>query len=94
MIKNTSPISTESNAILSKDYYHGNRIGMSILAASLLIAAGLSTGLILAICGLDYSWLEMKSVTGSPKERFVQPKILFHAKNNNFLENTYTLSLT
>lgn len=48
------------------------RIGLCILAISLLIFAGLSTGLILAICGLDQVWLHMKSITATPKERFIQ----------------------
>jgi uncharacterized membrane protein len=51
-------------------FHYGAWIGMSILAAVLLILCALFAGLTLAVCGLDRTLLQLKCITGTPKERY------------------------
>jgi metal transporter CNNM len=43
---------------------------MTILAAALLILCALFAGLILGVCGLDATLLQLRCVTGTPRERY------------------------
>ncbi|POS88398.1 hypothetical protein EPUL_000045, partial [Erysiphe pulchra] len=80
LAETTGRLSSESveNSI---SLQHKYRIGLCILAITLLIFAGLSTGLILAICGLDQVWLHMKSITATPKER-ERIRVITHLKSH------------
>jgi metal transporter CNNM len=50
--------------------YHGIAwCGMAALAVILLILCSLLAGLTLALGGLDITWLQLRSVTGTPKQR-------------------------
>jgi hypothetical protein len=42
---------------------------MSILAVALLILCALFAGLTLGVCGLDATLLQLRCVTGTPRER-------------------------
>jgi len=44
---------------------------MGFVAAALLLVCALLTGLTLAICGLDKTLVQLRSVSGTPKERYV-----------------------
>ncbi|TQS38764.1 hypothetical protein Golomagni_00720 [Golovinomyces magnicellulatus] len=68
-VDNTGRILSETVQNSSTFFHRKVKIGMGVLAVALLILAGISTGLILAICGLDQLSLHMKSVTATPKER-------------------------
>ncbi|RKF79671.1 DUF21 domain-containing protein [Golovinomyces cichoracearum] len=68
-VENTGRILSETVQNSSTFFHRKVKIGMGVLAVTLLILAGISTGLILAICGLDQLSLHMKSVTATPKER-------------------------
>jgi len=46
---------------------------MLFLGIFLLAFCALLTGLTLAICGLDPTWLEIRSIAGTAKERYVVP---------------------
>lgn len=52
-------------------YHNGAWYGMFIAGIFLLLIAALLAGLTLAICGLDSTWLHLKSVSGSAKERYI-----------------------
>ena len=51
-------------------YHNAAWYGMVALATSLLLVSALLAGLTLAICGLDSTWLHLRSVTGTGKERY------------------------
>jgi len=51
-------------------FHHGAWIGMSILATVLLILCALFAGLTLGVCGLDSTLLQMRCITGTPRERY------------------------
>jgi len=50
-------------------FHNGAWYGMLIAAGALLIFCSLLAGLTLAVCGLDMTWLQLRSVTGTPRER-------------------------
>jgi hypothetical protein len=51
--------------------YHGIAwFGMVFLAFALLTACSLLAGLTLALGGLDPTWLQLRSVAGTPRQRF------------------------
>lgn len=52
-------------------YHHAAWYGMAALVVFLLITCALLAGLTLAICGLDMTWLQVRCVTGSVKQRYV-----------------------
>lgn len=52
-------------------FHHGAWVGMAILAAVLLILCALFAGLTLAVCGLDATLLQLRCITGTPRERYV-----------------------
>lgn len=80
LAETTARLSSEGieNSITTQHRY---RIGLCILAITLLVIAGLSTGLILAICGLDQIWLHMKNITATPKER-ERIRVITHMKSH------------
>lgn len=51
-------------------FHHGAWVGMTILAAVLLILCALFAGLTLGVCGLDATLLQLRCVTGTPRERY------------------------
>jgi len=51
-------------------YHNAAWYGMFALATFLLFVSALLAGLTLAICGLDSTWLHLRSVTGTAKERY------------------------
>lgn len=51
-------------------FHYGAWIGMSILASVLLILCALFAGLTLGVCGLDKTLLQLRCITGTPKERY------------------------
>ena len=51
--------------------YGGAWYGMLFLAVSLLILCALLAGLTLALCGLNTTLLQLRGVTGTPKQRHV-----------------------
>ena len=51
-------------------FHHGAWVGMSILAAVLLILCALLAGLTLGVCGLDSTLLQLRCITGTPRERY------------------------
>jgi hypothetical protein len=51
--------------------YDGAWYGMLSLAVALLMLCALLAGLTLAVCGLNVTFLELRSVTGTPKQRHV-----------------------
>ena len=79
------PVTTSGSYIYT--VYHGGAwIGMFVLACFLLVIYALLAGLTLAICGLDMTWLQMRSITGTAKERYVAlscSRILKHRPNNS-----------
>ncbi len=50
-------------------FYGGAQIAMMVVAGLLVTFCALLTGLTLAVCGLDMNYLQLRSVTGTPKER-------------------------
>jgi metal transporter CNNM len=51
--------------------YHGMAwYGMATLGVVLLTLCSLLAGLTLALGGLDMTWLQLRSVTGTPKQRY------------------------
>ncbi len=52
-------------------YHNAAQIGMGFVAATLLLICALLTGLTLAICGLDKTLVQLRSVSGAPRERYV-----------------------
>jgi hypothetical protein len=60
---------TTSSSYTYNVYHGGAWIGMFALACILLVVYALLAGLPLAICGLDMTWLQMRSITGTAKER-------------------------
>ena len=52
-------------------FHHGAWVGMSILATVLLIISALLAGLTLGVCGLDSTLLQLRCITGTPRERYV-----------------------
>ncbi|PMD39201.1 hypothetical protein L207DRAFT_491161 [Hyaloscypha variabilis F] len=50
-------------------FHHGAWVGMSILATVLLIISALLAGLTLGVCGLDSTLLQLRCITGTPRER-------------------------
>jgi hypothetical protein len=52
-------------------FHNGAWVGMAILAAILLILSALLAGLTLGVCGLDATLLQLRCVTGTPRERYV-----------------------
>lgn len=61
--------------------------GMLAVAFSLLLVSALLAGLTLAICGLDPTWLHLRSVTGTAKERCVVALHFLHPSPNDFVGN-------
>jgi hypothetical protein len=57
-------------------FHNGAWVGMAILAAILLILSALLAGLTLGVCGLDAALLQIRCVTGTPRERYVGQPIL------------------
>jgi hypothetical protein len=51
-------------------FHHGAWIGMFILAVVLLILCALFAGLTLGVCGLDATLLQLRCVTGTPREKY------------------------
>ncbi|TAQ85490.1 hypothetical protein B7494_g6184 [Chlorociboria aeruginascens] len=60
---------TEQHTYTYTVYKGGAWYGIAIVSAVLLNIAGLLAGLILAICGLNMRLLQMRAVTGTPKQR-------------------------
>jgi hypothetical protein len=51
--------------------YHGIAwYGMAVLAGVLLTLCSLLAGLTLALGGLDITWLQLRSATGTAKQRY------------------------
>lgn len=51
--------------------YHGVAwCGMAALAVVLLVICSLLSGLTLALCGLDTTWLKLRSITGTPRQKY------------------------
>lgn len=51
--------------------YHGYQWYLMVwLAFTLLVLCFLIAGLTLGVCGLDMTWLEMRSITGTAKQRY------------------------
>ena len=65
-----SPNDTESGQRSYTLYHNKAWYGMVVLAISLLFVCALLAGLTLAICGLDPTWLHLRSITGTAKERY------------------------
>jgi hypothetical protein len=53
-----------------KVFYNGAWYGMLALAVFVLIVCSLLAGLTLAVCGLNMTFLHLRSVTGSPRQRY------------------------
>jgi hypothetical protein len=52
-------------------YYRGKLVWALVFAAVFLcLLTALFTGLTLAVCGLDKTWVKLKCVTGTPRERY------------------------
>jgi hypothetical protein len=51
-------------------FHEGAWIGMAILAAVLLILCSLFAGLTLGVSGLDATLLQLRCITGTPRERY------------------------
>lgn len=52
-------------------YYRGKLVWALVFAAMFLcLLTALFTGLTLAVCGLDKTWVKLKCVTGTPRERY------------------------
>lgn len=55
--------------------YHGPALlAMEFLASNILITTALLAGLILGLCGLNMTLLELRAATGTPKERYCTHK--------------------
>lgn len=66
----TGSLLIETKPYTSPRFHHGAWIGMSILAVVLLILCALLAGLTLGVCGLDSTLLQMRCITGTPRERY------------------------
>jgi hypothetical protein len=66
----SAPNNTETGQRSYTLYHNAAWYGMVALATSLLFISALLAGLTLAICGLDSTWLHLRSVTGTAKERY------------------------
>jgi hypothetical protein len=51
-------------------YYGGAMYGMVGLAAALLTLCAMLAGLTLALCALDMTWLRLRSISATPKEKY------------------------
>ena len=72
----TQPIFTKVKSVPCLVVYDGAWWGMLALAIALLSICALLAGLTLAVCGLNTTILQLRSVTGTPKQRHaftVQP---------------------
>jgi cell division protein FtsX len=56
-------------------WYDGMWYGMAATAFVLLLLCALLAGLTLAVCGLEVTLLQMRVVTGTPKQRY-EPLLL------------------
>jgi hypothetical protein len=54
-------------------FHEGAWVGMAILAAVLLILCSLFAGLTLGVCSLDATLLQLRCITGTPRERYEVP---------------------
>jgi hypothetical protein len=61
---------TESRQRQYTVYHNAAWYRMLFLAIFLLVFCALLTGLTLAICGLDPTWVELRSIAGTAKERY------------------------
>jgi metal transporter CNNM len=52
-------------------FHGGPWIAMASIAGVLLVISSLLAGLTLAVCGLDITLLQLQTVTGTAKERWV-----------------------
>ncbi|EKD15663.1 hypothetical protein MBM_06291 [Drepanopeziza brunnea f. sp. 'multigermtubi' MB_m1] len=66
-------------------FYGGAQIAMVAVAGLLVIFCALLTGLTLAICGLDMNYLQLRSVTGSPRDRRRAQKVLYMKKHSTWM---------
>jgi hypothetical protein len=64
---------TETRTHTYTVYHNGAWYGMAALSVILVTLCGLFAGLTLALCGLDMTWLQIASVTGNPKKRYLLP---------------------
>ncbi|KAE8443454.1 hypothetical protein EG329_001851 [Mollisiaceae sp. DMI_Dod_QoI] len=65
----TSWIQTEPKNYTYTVYHNTAAIAMIFLAANILLFTALITGLILGLCGLNMTLLELRVATGTPKEK-------------------------
>lgn len=71
------PTTTDFARLSTRSILHHQFVGtqwylMLFVAFLLLCVCFLIAGLTLGVCGLDTRWLEMRSLTGTPKERYVR----------------------
>jgi len=64
-------------------WYDGMWYGMAATAFALLLLCALLAGLTLAVCGLDATWLQMRAVTGTPKQRY-EPFLFLRVGEHTF----------
>lgn len=69
---NLASNSTASNSTRSAVYSPGRVVGFTSLASFLLVFAALFSGLTLAICSIDMTWLHVLSISGCEQQRYVQ----------------------
>jgi hypothetical protein len=70
LVDPTGRVLIETRPYIITRFHHGAWVGMAILAAVLLILCALFVGLTLGVCGLDATLLQLRCVTGTPRERY------------------------